>query len=410
MSRFTTDLGHVARELPDALVILESDGEIAWVNQACTDLLGLEPTEWLGRSVFDLLHEDDHSLAFTAFETVGSHERGSLIDVRARDGEGRWRQMEIRGRLVPGGADGDDFVVIVLRDIADRQSLELGGGNIEQLRALVHHATALLITLDTDGHILSANGELSRLLHQDIALLGGTPFENLVHPSDRAEVREAMRDSQRTERLEAQLTRPDGTIVTMDISITDLRRDPLVNGYVVSGTDITDLKTSQQALRHMADHDGLTGLLSRRALLSKLDYIVDDGYQHEIVVLFCDLDGFKQVNDRIGHAAGDQVLIEVARRLERALRPGDLVGRLGGDEFVVVLPRADDMIGHEVADRIRTSLAEPIFAGDQLVEVGVSIGSATTGDYPTAARLLTTADDAMYAVKRSRRSTTRIST
>ncbi len=401
MTRFTTDLGRVARELPDALVILEPDGKISWVNQTAIDVLGLEPSDWIGRSVFGLMHDDDHSLAFSAFETVGSQLRGSLIDVRVRDGHGNWRQMEIRGRMVPGGAHGDDFIIIVFRDVADRQNLELGGGNPEQLRALVHHATALLVTLDVDGQILSANGELSRLLHHDLALLSGTPFENLIHSSDRALVRDAMRRSHCTDRLEAQLLRTDGSIVTMDLSITDLCNDPLVNGYVISGTDITDLKTTQQALRHMADHDALTGLFSRRALLAKLDHVVDDGYQHEIVVLFCDLNGFKQVNDRIGHAAGDQVLVEVARRLERALRPSDLVGRLGGDEFVVILPRADEFIRDEISDRIRTSLAEPIFAGDELIEVGVSIGSATTGDYPTAARLLATADDAMYKVKRS---------
>ena len=130
---------------------------------------------------------------------------------------------------------------------------------------------------------------------------------------------------------------------------------------------------------------------------------MDDSHQHEIVVLFCDLDGFKQVNDRIGHAAGDQVLVEIARRLERAVGPDDLLGRLGGDEFVVVLPRADQTIADEVRRRIRSLLTEPIMAGDEVIGVDVSIGAATTGDHPTAARLLSTADDAMFAVKRSRR-------
>jgi diguanylate cyclase (GGDEF)-like protein/PAS domain S-box-containing protein len=404
MTRFTTDLGRIAKELPDALVILEADGAISWTNQAAVDMLGLEPAEWIGRSVFDLMHEDDHAQAFRAFESVGQHERGSLMDIRVLDGAGRWRQMEIRGRMVPAGEKDGAFLVIVLRDVADRQGLELGGGDNEQLRALVHHATALLITLDREGRVLTANAELSRLLHHDIALVAGDAFEDLVHAKDRPLVRDALARSGRTETVEANLERPNGELVTLDLSITDLRNDPLVNGYVVSGTDITDLKTTQQALRHMADHDGLTGLLSRRALLAKLDHVVDDGYQHEIVVLFCDLDGFKQVNDRIGHAAGDQVLIEVARRLERALRPQDLVGRLGGDEFVVVLPRADEPTRREIADRITRTLSEPIFAGDQLVEVGVSIGTATTGDQPTVTQLLATADDAMYEVKRARRS------
>jgi diguanylate cyclase (GGDEF)-like protein/PAS domain S-box-containing protein len=403
MTRFISDLGHIAKELPDALVILEPDGTISWTNQAAIDLMELEPSEFLGRSVFDLMHEDDHAIAFSAFESIGQQERGSLMDVRVRDGAGNWRQLEIRGRMVPGNERTDDFLIIVLRDTADRHNLELGCGDTEQLRALVHHATALLITLDKNGNVLSANAEMSRLLHHDITLVTGFPFEDLVHASDRPLVRDAMLRSLRTERLEASLERPDGQLVTLDLSITDLRDDPLVNGYVISGTDITDLKTTQRALRHMADHDGLTGLLSRRALLAKIDHIVDDGYQHEIAVLFCDLDGFKQVNDRIGHAAGDQVLIEVARRIERALRPGDLVGRLGGDEFVVVLPRADDATTSSISEAIRAALAAPIYAGDELVEVGVSIGAAATGDHPTASRLLATADDAMYEVKRSRK-------
>ncbi|MDW3220836.1 MAG: sensor domain-containing diguanylate cyclase [Acidimicrobiales bacterium] len=403
MPGFTTDLGRIAVELPDAIVILEPDGAISWVNHAAVDLIKLDPATWLGRSVFELLHEDDHAIAFAAFEGVATQERGSLIDVRVKDGLGAWRQLEIRGRMVPAGDGDDGFIVVVLRDVADRQQLELGGGNPEQLRALVHHATSLLVTLDEEGRILRANAELSRMLHHDLALVAGEPFEMLVEANDRALVRGAMLRSERTERLEARMIRPDGELVTVDLSITDLRNDPLVAAYVVSATDITDLKTTQQALRHMADHDGLTGLLSRRALLAKLDDFVDDGFQNEIVVLFCDLDGFKAVNDRIGHAAGDQVLVEVARRLERSLRPGDLVGRLGGDEFVVVLPRADEAIRDEVSDRIRAALSESIFAGDQLVEVGVSIGSAMTGDHPTAARLLATADDAMYEVKRSTR-------
>ncbi len=403
MTRLPTELGRIAGELPDALVILAPDGEITAVNAASVDLLALEPADWIGRTVFDLLHPDDHALAFHAFETVGTRERGALIDVRVEDGLGRWRQLELRGRYVHTGDPDDDFIVIVMRDVADRQHLELAGGDHEQLRALVHHATALLVSLDPEGRVVSANGELSRLLHHDLACIAGKPLAELISAADRPRFRDALAGGGETTRLELLFDRPDGSTLTLDVSITDLRRDPLVGGFVISGTDITDLKMTQQALRHMADHDALTGLLSRRALLTRLDAVVDQGFQHEIVVLFCDLDGFKQVNDRIGHAAGDQVLVEIARRLERALRPGDLVGRLGGDEFVVILPRADQAVCDEVAERIRALLTEPILAGDELVEVDVSIGAAATGDHPTAARLLATADDAMYAVKQTRK-------
>ena len=194
----------------------------------------------------------------------------------------------------------------------------------------------------------------------------------------------------------------DGGHAHLEINLADLRNDGLIRGFTLSATDVTDLKTTQQALRHMADHDPLTGLLNRRSLLSELDRLVEGGYDDETVILFCDLDRFKAVNDRVGHAAGDAVLVEVARRLERSIRPGDFIGRLGGDEFVVVLPHCSQQEAERTATAIRASLIEPIVATDRVIELDVSIGSATSGDSPTTARLLATADDAMYEVKRTR--------
>ncbi len=393
----------VLEMLADPVVVVDPVGSILWVNEAAVAFAGMDPADWLGHSVFELLHPDDHAIALAAFDTVVDQDVGSLIDVRIRDGLGLWRPCEVRGKVIePNTPDGETCIAIVFRDIADRRQLELGAGDTELLRSLVHHATALLMMLDPEGRIVTANGELTRLLQHDLAIVKGHEFAALVHPGDRATYREAISGMEEAARVELRFDRPDGTVVHLDVSITDLRADPLVGGYVLSGTDITDLKTTQQALRHMADHDALTGLMSRRALLSQLDAVVSDGYQHEIVVLFCDLDGFKAVNDRVGHAAGDQVLIEVARRIERSIRPGDLVGRLGGDEFVVVLQRANSDIAAEISSRIRAALCEPIIAADEVVEVDVSIGSATTGDHPTANRLLATADDAMYAVKKVR--------
>ncbi len=390
----------VLEMLADPVIVLDPVGTILWVNEAAVAFADLDPADWIGGSVFDLLHPDDHAIALAAFDTVVGKDVGSLLDLRARDGAGRWRLCEIRGKVIE--TDGGTCIAIVLRDIADRGHLELGAGNSELLCALVHHSTALLMMLDPEGNITTANGELTRLLHHDLAIIRDQEFASLIHPGDRAIFRDALADIEGSARIELRFARPDGSIVYLDISVTDLRADPLIGGYVLSGTDITDLKTTQQALRHMADHDALTGLMSRRALLSQLHTVVGDGYHHEIVVLFCDLDGFKAVNDRIGHAAGDRVLIEVARRLERSIRPGDLCGRLGGDEFVVILPRANAEIAAEISTRIRTALCEPIVADDEVVEVDVSIGSATTGDHPTASRLLATADDAMYAVKHIR--------
>lgn len=119
MAGFSSDLGRIAGELPEALVILEPDGTIAWVNQASADLMALGPGAWLGRSVFELVHEDDHAAAFAAFESVASQQPGSPIAGRVMDGTGSWRQLEIRGRMVPATSNADGFAVVVLRDTAE---------------------------------------------------------------------------------------------------------------------------------------------------------------------------------------------------------------------------------------------------------------------------------------------------
>ncbi|MEO0495027.1 MAG: diguanylate cyclase [Actinomycetota bacterium] len=386
--------------LPDAAVLLLTDGTIQWGNDAATELSGLRLDEADGTNVLDLLHPDDHATVFNAFTSVQEHDgdAGGLIDVRIRHTSGAWRPVELRGRMV------GDQVLVILRATIDRQQLELGQGGHERLRALVHHAHAILVSLDRDGRIRSSNTHLTRVLGHDDPDVNGLPFDELLAPDDRVAFREALRSPDGAARLDARAPHVDGHIVHLDIHLTDLREDEIQDGYTLSAADITDLKTTQKALRHMADHDALTGLLNRRALLARLDDFVGDGFQHEIVILFCDLDGFKTINDRIGHAAGDQALVEVARRIERCVRPGDLVGRLGGDEFVVVLPRMDADDTDRMRISIRTALRAPMLVADEVVEVDVSIGSATTGDSPTAARLLATADDAMYAVKRRRSS------
>jgi diguanylate cyclase (GGDEF)-like protein len=168
------------------------------------------------------------------------------------------------------------------------------------------------------------------------------------------------------------------------------------------------LAVANERLREMALHDTLTGLANRAALYAFLD----EAWQRvrvgepPLVLLLIDLDGFKPVNDRFGHEAGDHVLVEVAARLQSAIRPGDLVARLGGDEFVIVAPRlAVPIEAQALAEGVLTALTAPMAAAPE-ARIGASIGIAVGAPGPTEIPdLLRRADGAMYAAKAGGRGT-----
>lgn len=177
--------------------------------------------------------------------------------------------------------------------------------------------------------------------------------------------------------------------------------------------DVTDRHHREAALAHRAEHDSLTGLVNRACFESRLIELLQPGSAssrlgafRQVAVLFIDLDAFKPVNDRYGHAAGDAVLVAVAQRLRDSTRGSDLVARLGGDEFAVLLEVRNHDEVRQVSDRILSSLDAPIAYDGQELRVGASIGIADTPvggeeNSLTAAELLRTADIAMYTAKQS---------
>ena len=174
--------------------------------------------------------------------------------------------------------------------------------------------------------------------------------------------------------------------------------------------DITAQKEAELSLQHMAYHDTLTGLPNRAMFEEHLDLAVARArrYDRSVAVLFMDLDGFKDVNDSMGHGAGDELLCIVASSLREATRDTDLVARLGGDEFLVLLAdlpddrgTSPDAVVRSVADRVGVAVARPVSLRERTVEITISIGSSV---FPFGARdveeLMSRADAAMYAHKR----------
>jgi diguanylate cyclase (GGDEF)-like protein len=165
---------------------------------------------------------------------------------------------------------------------------------------------------------------------------------------------------------------------------------------------LTVRATLETELRHQAFHDGLTGLANRALLHDRVDHALATASRTRgpVAVCFCDLDGFKGVNDSLGHLVGDAVLIAVGERLRTVVRPGDTVARLGGDEFAVLMEDIDNpAAATAVAERIVSVLRQPMKVRDRRVGLSVSVGVAVADQYATTERLLSSADSAMYEAK-----------
>ena len=251
-----------------------------------------------------------------------------------------------------------------------------------------------------------------------------------VHDDDRPIVDAAMEACRRSDepvRFRYRVARAgDGSLRWFDGHARGVFHDGVLIRRVGAVADVTEIVLAQEQLSHDALHDSLTGLPNRALLIDRLDAAMVRSAQHgrSVAVLFCDLDGFKRVNDTAGHAAGDAVLVETARRLSQAVREGDTVARVGGDEFVVIIEpwnrswsrsettndaltsTSDRLLALSVAQRIASSLRAPVTAQEREHAITVSIGMAYRsfgslegGVAESAAAVLADADAAMYRAK-----------
>ncbi len=199
----------------------------------------------------------------------------------------------------------------------------------------------------------------------------------------------------------------DGSWRAFEVIANNLLDDSAIGGIVVTYHDITEHKSFEAELRHLAFHDGLTNLPNRALAMDRLDRALtrSDRTHDSVAVLFLDLDNFKVINDSLGHQIGDQLLLEMARRLQQCVRPEDTVARIGGDEFTIILEKVaglGDAI--HIAERIATLLHEPVRVSSHEFVTTFSIGIAMSRGQDTSDGLLRDADLAMYRAKTSGKS------
>jgi diguanylate cyclase (GGDEF)-like protein/PAS domain S-box-containing protein len=198
------------------------------------------------------------------------------------------------------------------------------------------------------------------------------------------------------------LRRKDGTVVQLESVFNNLLDVPNVSGVVLTARDVTERRALEEQLAHQAFHDSLTGLANRALFSERITHAIERGARRRnlFAVLFIDLDDFKTVNDSLGHAAGDELLVTVGERIRGAIRPEDTCARLGGDEFAVMVESITDHEGAiTVAKRILARMAEPLVVGGSDVTVLGSIGIALDSGLQTANEIMRSADLAMYRAK-----------
>jgi len=396
-------------------------------------LWGLPPDVAVERAV-ELIHPDDRDAALASWHAACRSGGPQSFEFRILHGTDRAERLLRCHVEVHLGDDGRPVLGRgIHQDITDLHVAERDARRGQAFLQAVLAATPddIVVTDVVTGALVYGSArDVLGLGAEQLRALGAEGVAARTHPDDQARVRAldlsaaALPDDEVVS-ADYRSRHADGTWRWLSRRVTPFRRgaDGRVVEVLAVVRDVTGVVEAEQRLRHAARHDHLTGLPNRAELVERLDATLvragrDGG---EAAVLFCDLDGFKGVNDTSGHAAGDAVLVEISSRLLAEVREEDIVARVGGDEFVVVLQPwqaatqasgdgtcarlvPDRQAAVEVAQRLAAALRRPILVGDREHIVTVSIGLAfaldTAGTQDiTSESLLRAADAAMYRAK-----------
>ncbi len=414
-------LQRVTRE---GVVVQTRDGRVEDISDRAAQILGVVREDVVGVPVAKLpvVLLDDRGMAVSPGlvlgHRAGDDEQTTVVTLVPPLPGARPSVVQVTSRTVRG--DGaDTSVVTTVVDITARHEVEEALSRSEtQFRVAMENAPIGMALVDLEWRITEANVALAELLGTHAAALRGYRVDELSAPEDRAAQRMAMDrllgGGQQRFSLEMRCRRADEQLVWVVLDAALVRAaDGRPDHFVVQVRDATESRMQAEMLTHRAMHDPLTGLANRTLLQEVLaTALAQPGAADRVAVLACDLDGFKGINDRYGHAAGDDILVHVAGVLRAATSGNGTVARLGGDEFVVVLqdvhaPKAV----FEVANEIHAGLKEPVRVARRRLGVGASVGIALAEPQLVEAgapTLLAAADAALYRAKQAGRGRTEV--
>jgi diguanylate cyclase (GGDEF)-like protein/PAS domain S-box-containing protein len=402
---FTKELLEV---LPNQIFYKGLDDKYLGFNRSWEDFMGMRREDWIGKTPHDLLTPDLAALAIMEDRDVLQSGKSVASEVILQDGKGGERQMvkHISSFTSP---DGKPLGLIgVLTDITDfkqvKRALEASEGRFQ---VLTESAMDIVTVLDADGVITYQSPSVRHLLGVDPQQMVGRSQYDFVHKDDVALMRvrfaELVNNGFVDKPFEFRVQAHDGSwrvLESMGKSCLDV---PAVRGIVVNTRDVTERRAIEARVVHLAYHDALTGLPNRSLMQDRISGAISRSERatKKFAVMFIDIDNFKNINDSLGHDAGDDLLRRVAHRLSESVRAHDTIARQGGDEFIVLL---DELEGHQgatrVAQKILQSLRSTFKVNGADQHVSGSIGIAVYPDDGTdASTLLKNADTAMFHSK-----------
>lgn len=401
-------LPRTARIRKDQLAVITE------IDAATTQILGWEPHQIVGRRSLEFIHPDDQERSISNWmEMLTAPGHDQRVRLRHLAADGSWVWMEITNRNQLNVAE-QGCVLAEMLDISDELAAQEALRASEQrLRRLAESLPLGVVQIEVDRRISYANERLATItgvsLSPDI-----TEQFRCVLAADRAAfgaALDAVLDGGQDQDLQIRFAGAAGDEATdhrlrhctMSMrSLTD--QSGGVTGAIVCLSDVSDQVRLTAELEHRASFDALTGCMNRQSVMTFLDGRLAQA-ANGVAIVFVDLDGFKDVNDDLGHAAGDALLAGVGTLLREAVRDGDIVGRVGGDEFLVVCDRVASLDeAFVVAARIDQALERGIVLDEATFELRASLGVAHTIDPSTSSdRLVAEADTRMYIEKRDRK-------
>ncbi len=375
------------------------------VNEALATLTGYSRAELLARGFQGITHPDDiaddlDGMAAIAAGTIPHFSmRKRFVK---RDGSWTWIDLLVAALRAP---DGEHMgYVAQMRDLTAHVELETELAVAEtRFRRMFEDSPIGIVTATSDRRFVRVNDAFCRIVGWRREELEGRSSEDITHEDDRVGdvARHVALASGDTSIIrEKRYLRPDGSVVWASVVTAHLREggDETFFAQIV---DITARKQQVEALEQQAGTDSLTALTNRRKFETELAHHAQIATRYEArgALLMIDLDGFKRVNDSIGHREGDSVLVRVAGILRNVLRRSDLAARFGGDEFAILLPEGDAEGAARAAERIVSAVVVPTVAGIVRASVGVATFDEDDTD-PTGLAVLERADEALYAAKR----------